>query len=269
MMQNYKLTIQYDGTAGRLIFKESGVLEFMGLPKDVKLDITCLKKAFLTTIPVMTGYIVLGIGFGMLLQTRGYGVLWAFAMSFLIYAGSMQYVAVDLLTGGVSFLTVALTTLAVNARHLFYGISMVDKYKKESKQGFFRKYFLFWTLTDETYSLVCSDEPKQSGNPSSYYLYVSVFDYFYWVFGSVLGALLGEVIPFSTEGIDFSLTALFLTVFVEQWLTSKNHLAAIVGIVSSVLCLLLFGSGKFLIPAMVLIALLLILLRKKEGITNE
>ena len=117
--------------------------------------------------------------------------------------------------------------------------------------------------------MVCSDEPKQSGNPSSYYLYVSVFDYFYWVFGSVLGALLGEVIPFSTEGIDFSLTALFLTVFVEQWLTSKNHLAAIVGIVSSVLCLLLFGSGKFLIPAMVLIALLLILLRKKEGITNE
>jgi 4-azaleucine resistance transporter AzlC len=190
-------------------------------------------------------------------------------MSFFIYAGSMQYVAVDLLTGGASFLAAALTTLAVNARHLFYGISMVDKYKKESKKGFFRKYFLFWTLTDETYSLVCSDEPKQSGNPSAYYFYVSVFDYFYWVFGSVLGALLGEVIPFSTEGIDFSLTALFLTVFVEQWLTSKNHLAAIVGIVSSVLCLLLFGSGKFLIPAMILIASMLILLRKKEGITNE
>ena len=232
-------------------------------------DMSCLKKAFLATIPVMAGYIVLGIGFGMLLQTRGYGVLWAFAMSFFIYAGSMQYVAVDLMTGGVSLLTAALTTLAVNARHLFYGISMVDKYKRESKKGFFRKYFLFWTLTDETYSLVCSEEPEHSGNPSAYYFYVSLFDYSYWVTGSVIGALIGEMFPFSTEGIDFSLTALFLTVFVEQWLTTKNHVAAIVGVGASVLCLLLFGSDKFLIPAMSLIATVLILLRKKEGITNE
>lgn len=232
-------------------------------------DMSCLKKAFLATIPVMAGYIVLGIGFGMLLQTRGYGVLWAFAMSFFIYAGSMQYVTVDLMTGGVSLLTAALTTLAVNARHLFYGISMVDKYKRESKKGFFRKYFLFWTLTDETYSLVCSEEPEHSGNPSAYYFYVSLFDYSYWVSGSVIGALIGEMFPFSTEGIDFSLTALFLTVFVEQWLTTKNHVAAIVGVGASVLCLLLFGSDKFLIPAMILIAAVLILLRKKEGITNE
>lgn len=230
-------------------------------------DIVCLKKAFLATIPVMAGYIVLGIGFGMLLQTRGYGVLWAFAMSFFIFAGSMQYVAIDLLTGGVSLLTTALTTVAVNARHLFYGISMVDKYKEQS--GVVKRHFLFWTLTDETYSLVCSEEPERSGNPSTYYFYVSIFDYSYWVLGSVIGSLLGEVLPFSTEGIDFSLTALFLTVFVEQWLTTKNHLAAIVGVVSSVLCLLLFGSDKFLIPAMVLIAGSLILLRKKEGITNE
>lgn len=227
-------------------------------------DIVCLKKAFLATIPVMAGYIVLGIGFGMLLQTRGYGVLWALAMSLFIFAGSMQYVAIDLLSGGVSLLTAALTTLAVNARHLFYGISMVDKYKIQKK-----KHFLFWTLTDETYSLVCSDEPEHSGNPSAYYFYVSIFDYSYWVMGSVIGSLLGEVFPFSTEGIDFSLTALFLTVFVEQWLTTKNHLSAIVGVVSSVLCLILFGSDKFLIPAMILIAVALILLRKKEGITNE
>lgn len=230
-------------------------------------DIVCLKKAFLATIPVMAGYIVLGIGFGMLLQTRGYGVLWAFAMSFFIFAGSMQYVAIDLLTGGVSLLATALTTVAVNARHLFYGISMVNKYK--AQKGVAKRHFLFWTLTDETYSLVCSEEPERSGNPSTYYFYVSIFDYSYWVLGSVIGSLLGEVLPFSTEGIDFSLTALFLTVFVEQWLTTKNHLAAIVGVVSSVLFLLLFGSDKFLIPAMVLIAGTLILLRKKVGITNE
>ena len=227
-------------------------------------DSSCLRKAFFASIPVMTGYIVLGIGFGMLLQIRGYGVLWALAMSIFIFAGSMQYVAIDLITGGVSLITTALTTLAVNARHLFYGISMVDKYKVQK-----RKYFLFWTLTDETYSLVCSDEPEKTGNPSAYYFYVSLFDYSYWVLGSVLGALLGEVIPFSMEGIDFSLTALFLTVFVEQWMTTKNHLAAVAGVVSSVLCLLLFGSDKFLIPAMILIAAVLILLRKMEGITNE
>ncbi len=230
-------------------------------------DNVCLKKAFLATIPVMAGYIVLGIGFGMLLQTRGYGVIWALAMSLFIFAGSMQYVAIDLLTGGVSLLTAALTTLAVNARHLFYGISMVDKYK--AQKGVAKRHFLFWTLTDETYSLVCSDEPERSGNPSAYYLYVSIFDYSYWVLGSVIGSLLGEVFPFSTEGIDFSLTALFLTVFAEQWLTTKNHLAAIVGVAASVLCLFLFGSDKFLIPAMLLIASVLILLRKKEGITNE
>jgi len=117
--------------------------------------------------------------------------------------------------------------------------------------------------------LVCSEEPERSGNPSAYYFYVSLFDYSYWVLGSVIGALLGEVFPFSTEGIDFSLTALFLTVFVEQWLTTKNHVAAIVGVGASVLCLLLFGSDKFLIPAMILIAAVLILLRKKESITNE
>jgi len=230
-------------------------------------DFTCLKKAFLATIPVMSGYVVLGIGFGMLLQTRGYGVLWALAMSLFIFAGSMQYVAIDLLTGGVSLITAALTTVAVNARHLFYGISMVDKYK--AQKGVIKRHFLFWTLTDETYSLVCSDGAEKSGNPSLYYMYVSLFDYSYWVLGSVLGALLGEVFPFSTEGIDFSLTALFLTVFVEQWLTTKNHIAAIVGVGASVLCLLLFGSDKFLIPAMILIAATLILLRKREDITNE
>lgn len=134
----------------------------------------------------------------MILQARGYGVLWALAMSVFIYAGSMQYVAIDLLSGGVS-----------------------------------------------------------------------VLDYLYWIAGSVIGSVLGSVLPFSTEGIDFSLTALFLTVFVEQWLTTKNHLAAIVGVVASVLCLLLFGRDQFLIPAMILITLLLTLMQKKEGITND
>lgn len=163
--------------------------------------ISQIKSAFFSTIPVMAGYLVLGIGFGMILQARGYGVLWALAMSVFIYAGSMQYVAIDLLSGGVSVLVAALTTLAVNARHLFYGISMIDKYKEQKTRN-----FLFFTLTDETYSLVCSDAPEKSGDASGYYFWVSLLDYLYWIAGSVIGSVLGSVLPFSTEGIDFSLT---------------------------------------------------------------
>lgn len=222
-----------------------------------------IKNAFYATIPVMAGYLVLGIGFGMVLRTRGYGILWALAMSVFIYAGSMQYVTIDLLTGGVSLIMAAVTTLAVNARHLFYSISMIDKYQNQK-----RKNFLIFTLTDETYSLVCSEVPDGT-DASSYYFYVSLFDYIYWIGGSAIGSVLGSVLPIRTEGVDFALTALFLTVFVEQWLTTKNHLSAIIGVGASVVCLLLFESDKFLIPTMVLITCLLLAMKNKEGITNE
>lgn len=165
-------------------------------------DRKAIKAAFLSTVPVMTGYLVLGIGFGVLLKTKGYGVLWALAMSVFIYAGSMQYVAIDLLTGGASLLVAVLTTLTVNARHIFYGISMIDKYKAAGQM----KPYLIFSLTDETYSLVCNDETyKNIENKNAYYFFVSFFDQCYWVLGSVIGALLGAVMPFSTEGIDFSL----------------------------------------------------------------
>ncbi|WP_426348171.1 AzlC family ABC transporter permease [Alloiococcus sp. CFN-8] len=221
-----------------------------------------IKTAFLTTIPVMTGYLVLSIGFGVLLNTKGYGVPWALAMSLGIYAGSMQFVAIDLLGAGASLITVALTTLTVNARHLFYGISMIDKYENTGKI----KPYLMFSLTDETYSLVCNDAPsKELVDKKSYYFFVSLFNQLYWVIGSVIGVLLGAVIPFNTEGIDFALTALFITVFVEQWLEAKNHLPAIIGVVASVINLLIFGSDNFLIPSMISIVVILTLLRKKEG----
>ena len=224
-----------------------------------------IRRALKDTLPVMSGYMVLGIGFGMVLASRGYGVLWAFGMSALIYAGSMQYVAIDLMTGGVSLIATALTTLAVNARHLFYGLSMIEKYK-----GVKKKPFLIFSLTDETYSLVVNDAATEEiQDKNGYYFYVSLFDYAYWVTGSVLGSLLGAIIPFDMTGIDFSLTALFLTVFVEQWLSTKNHLAAITGVAASVVCLLIFGADNFLIPAMILIACILMMMRGKEGITNE
>ena len=224
-----------------------------------------IKKAFVDTIPVMTGYIVLGIGFGIVLETKGYGVGWAFAMSFFIYAGSLQFVAIDLLTGGAGLVTTALTALMVNARHLFYGISMIDRYKGAGK----KKPYMIFALTDETYSLVCQDPVEEDMSAKHrYYFLVSLFDQCYWVTGSVIGSVLGAIIPFNTEGIDFALTAMFVTVFVEQWLSTKKHGPALVGVGASVVCLLIFGADSFLIPAMALITIALTFMRKsgKEGL---
>ncbi len=217
-----------------------------------------VKYAFKQSIPIMTGYIVLGMGFGVLLESKGYGVLWAIAMSVFIYAGSMQYVAIDLITGGASMIATALMTLMVNARHLFYGISMLDKYKDTGKY----KPYLIFSLTDETYSLVCSGEIPEGVDGNKYYFLVSLFDQFYWVLGSVIGSVLGSVLDFNTAGIDFSMTALFLVVFVEQWKSTKDHASAITGVVASVVCLLIFGAGNFVIPAMISITVILLLMKK-------
>lgn len=219
-----------------------------------------VKQAFYKSLPVMAGYIVLGIGFGILLHSAGYGVLWSFAMSLLIYAGSMQYVGVSLLTGGASVITAALTTIMVNARHLFYSISMVDRYKDAGK---YKPYMIFG-LTDETYSLLCDGKYPENTDPNLYRFLVTLFDQSYWVTGSVLGSLLGAVLPFSTEGIEFSMTALFIASFTEQWLTTRDHIPALTGLLSTFVCLLVFGPGRFLIPAMLLITLILTLLRGRR-----
>lgn len=216
------------------------------------------RTAFLDTVPVMTGYLFLGFGFGILALQSGLSLWWAMAMSVFIYAGSMQFVAVTLLSGGTGLLTAVLTTLAVNARHLFYGISMIDRYKGTGR----KKPYLIFSLTDETYSLVSQGQPRQDGG--RYYLLVSLLDQCYWVLGTLLGAAVGQLLPINYEGIDFVLTALFVTIFVEQWLSTKNHLPALIGLGASVLCLILFGSSSFLIPSMGLIALLLLLTRGKE-----
>ena len=222
-----------------------------------------IQQAFIKSLPVMAGYVVLGIGFGILLRGAGYGVLWAFAMSAFIYAGSMQYVGVSLLTGGASILTTALTTFMVNARHLFYSISMVDRYKDAGK---YKPYMIF-ALTDETYSLLSDGEDpfKNEEALNNYRFWVSLFDQSYWVTGCVLGCLLGAVIPFSTEGIEFSMTALFIASFTEQWLTTRDHIPALTGLLSTLACLVIFGAERFLIPAMLLITLILTLVRGRYG----
>jgi len=217
-----------------------------------------LREAFIATTPVMAGYIVLGMGFGVLLSAKGFGPLWALAMSGFIYAGSMQYLTIDLLTGGASLITAALTTLLVNARHLFYGVSMVEGYRGMGK----KKPYAIFALTDETYSLVCQDEHPDRDSFHRYAFRVSLFNQLWWVTGSMIGSLLGEIIPFDVTGIDFALTALFLTVFIEQWLNTKDHASAMIGVAASVLCLLIFGADSFLIPAMFSILIALTILRR-------
>ena len=216
------------------------------------------RQAFQDTLPVMAGYVVLGMGFGILLRSRGYGLWWALAMSVFIYAGSMQYVGVGLLASGAGVLTTAVTTLLVNARHFLYGISMLDRYRAAGRK---RPYLIF-ALTDETYSLVCADR----GRDAASCFRVSLLDQCYWVSGTLLGSLAGALLRFNTEGIDFSLTALFITVFLEQWLTEENHAPALIGLGVSVLCLLIFGPDGFLLPSMAgIVALLLFTMRKGAG----
>ena len=222
--------------------------------------ISTAKKAFVASIPVLTGYLALGFGFGILLNANGYETLLAPIMSLLLYSGSMQYVAVGLLADNADLITVAITTFLVNARHLFYGISLLDKFKGIGK----RKAYIIFALTDETYSLLCNDTPDiEPAQRKNYYFLVALFNHVYWITGSTLGAVVGSLASFNSKGIDFVLTALFITIFLEQWLTSKNHFPAIIGIAVTAFCLILFGSESFLIPSM-LIILVILCLHKEE-----
>ena len=223
-----------------------------------------IKKAFIASVPVLAGYLALGFGFGIILNSNGYGIFLAFIMSLFIYAGSMQYLAVSLLVTDSSLITVALTTFVVNVRHLFYGISIMDKYKNVGKV----KPYLIFALTDETYSLLCSDNPiVPEDRKKHYYFFVSLFNHMYWITGSVLGATVGSLVEFNSQGIDFTLTALFVTIFIEQWLSNKKHMSAIIGVLASAVCVIIFGSQSFLIPAMLLITVLLCI--SKEAKEND
>lgn len=218
-----------------------------------------MKYAFVKSLPVMAGYIVLGIGFGILLADKGYSVWWAILMSLTIYAGSLQYVGVNLLSSGAGLLSAALISLMVNARHLFYGISMLKSYENTG----FKKWYLIFGLTDETYSLVCNEHVFPEGvEEKEYFFWVTLYNQCYWVLGSLIGAVLGSTLTFNSAGIDFSMTALFVIIFVEQWEKTKNHVPAFVGLIVSVICLLIFGAENFLIPSMIGIVFGLFLFQK-------
>lgn len=220
-------------------------------------DRRAFRAAFPHTLPVMAGYLVLGFGFGLLLQSKGYHFLWAVLMSLTIYGGSMQYVTVDLLSSGAGLLTAAVMTLMIHARHLFYGLSMLIKYRDTGKA----KPYLIFTLTDETYSLVCSGDVPEGIDKSAYYLWISLLNQIYWVIGSALGGIFGQIVRINTAGVDFAMTALFIVILTDNLLKPDSRIPSLIGLSVSLICLLIFGADSFLIPSMIGIAAILMILR--------
>lgn len=218
-----------------------------------------LAAAFPHTVPVLTGYLVLGMAYGVLMQAKGYGAIWAFLMSAVAFCGSMQFVAITLLTGAFDPVGAFLVSLMVNARHLFYGVSMLGKYRGMG----WAKVPLVYTLSDETFSIVSSVEPPEGMRARDFYLAVSALDYIYWVGGSVLGALAGKFIRFDTTGLDFALTGLFVVLFIEQVKNPENRRSGVIGMACTVAALAVFGADKLVIPAMILVLVVLLLGRKK------
>lgn len=216
------------------------------------------RAAFPYTIPVLTGYLFIGIAFGVMYQEKGYNFIWAAVMSLLVYAGSGQYLAVNFFAPGVSFLQVIFMTFMVNVRHIFYGLSLLERFAKMGKQ---RLYMIF-SLTDETYSLYFIIKVPKDVDENKFLLAIALLDQSYWVIGSVIGALAGSLIPFDATGIDFAMTALFLVIFVEQWMSSKNHIPALAGVGCALVCLLIFGKDSFILPSMICIMVLLLSCRK-------
>lgn len=224
----------------------------------MKKHIAAIKAAFPHTIPILSGYIVLGAAYGILMNSNGISLIWTLYSSIFIYAGSMQFVTVALLATGFDLAGAFLMTLMVNARHLFYGISFLSKFRN---MGAIKPYLIF-SLTDETFSLLCSVKTPDNVSEKWFYFYISLLNHIYWITGSVLGGIVGGMLSLETHGLEFVLTALFLVIFISQWRSAKNHVPAIIGVLCAVICRLIFGASDFIIPSMLLILLSVTLIRE-------
>ena len=233
------------------------------------MDRKALSAAFPVTVPVLMGYLAIGTAFGFMLQAVGYNFIWAFFMSLTIYAGSGQYLGVTLLATAASLGTVALMTLLINFRHLVYGLSMLEKFRGMG----WRKFYMIFSLTDETYALLSSAQAPVGVNPRNFYFAIALLDQSYWIIGSVIGAVAGALIPVDTKGIDFAMTALFVVIAVDQWKAYRKHLPALLGGAVTILCLILlgqfFGQQQMLIVSLGVIVLLLLFRDKLEEKEEE
>lgn len=218
-----------------------------------------LAAAFPLTVPVLMGYLAIGMAFGLMLQSIGYGVGWALLMSVVIYAGSGQYLGVSLLAVGAPLTQVAFLTLMVNFRHLVYGLSMLEKFRGMGT----RKLYMIFSLTDETYALLAGVEAPEGVDKRDFYFTIALLDHLYWIAGSILGAAAGALITINTEGIDFAMTALFLVIAVGQWRAAGSHIPALLGGAATLVSLLLVGAEDMLLPALAIIVIALTLLRPR------
>lgn len=217
------------------------------------------KAAFPYTIPVLTGYLFIGTAFGVMYQEKGYGVLWAILMSVLVYAGSGQYLAVNFFVPGANFANIIFMTFMVNVRHIFYGLSLLERFAQAGK----KRLYLIFSLTDETYSLLCTTKIPKGVEEDKFLFAIALLDQLYWITGSAIGAMAGALIPFNAEGIDFAMTALFIVIFVEQWMAGGKRIPAIIGLTATALLRIVFGSDNFILPSMICIMLCLILGRER------
>ena len=223
------------------------------------MDGKALRAAFPHTLPVLMGYLAIGVVFGWMLSAIGYGPVWAGAMSLTIYAGSGQYLGVSLLADAAGLWDVALLTFIISFRHLVYGLSLLDKLKGMG----WRKLYVIFALTDETYALLAGVRPPEGVDPRRFYVWISLLDHLYWIAGSLIGALAGSLLTINTEGIDFAMTALFIVIAIGQWQSESSHFPVFLGAAGTLACLLIFGgeNGRFLIPALAVLVAGLLLAR--------
>lgn len=225
-----------------------------------------MKKAFKTafpyTIPIFAGFWFLGLTYGIYMNVSGFSFWYPMLMSLTIFAGSMEFVAVNLLLGAFNPLQAFLLALMVNARHLFYGISMLDKYKNTGR----KKPYLIFGMCDESFSINYTANIPEDVDKGWFMFFVTLLNQFYWVFGATLGGLFGSILRFNTEGLDFVMTAMFVVIFLEQWLKEKNHVPAVLGLGLSALCLIFFGADNFMLPSM---AAILGVLSLMGGLTRQ
>lgn len=222
------------------------------------MKLRALKAAFPHTIPILAGFLFLGMTYGIYMGSLGFSFVYPMGMAMIIFAGSMEFVTANLLLGAFDPVQAFLMTLMINARHLFYGLAMLDKYKIPG----LKRLYLIFGMADETFSVNCTAEPPAGVDKGWFMFFVTLLNQCYWVMGATIGGLFGMVLHFNTEGLDFVMTAMFVVIFLENWLKEKNHTSALTGLVLSVACLVIFGPEKFIIPAMACIMLALTALRR-------
>lgn len=220
---------------------------------------TAFRAAFPTTLPILAGFLFLGIAYGILMNASGFGASYAILMALLVFAGSMEFVAVNLLLGAFNPIGALMMTLMVNARHLFYGISMLDKYRGTG----WKKPYLIFGLCDESFSINYTADIPEEVDRGWYMFFVTLLNHSYWVIGAAIGGFFGSLVSFNLEGLEFVMTALFVVIFMEQWSKERSHHSALLGLGISILCLIIFKGGSFIIPSMAGLLIVLTLIRPK------